>query len=98
MTGRVAQPVEPDPIDPDAGAELEIEAMFRSKLTALRQLPREQRAAASRAAREWLLLALKALAEKRRAGRLDKRMLRRLERPGPGHPRPRRGDDGMRPP
>jgi hypothetical protein len=93
VTGRGIHPLTSDPVDPDAGAELEIKMLFRTKLTALRHLPREQRAAASRAAREWLLLALKALAEKRRNARLDRRMLRRLHRPQPR----RRGYDGMSP-
>ena len=52
-------------VDEEDAAQAEIEAMFRWKLISLRRLPRYQRAAALRAAREWRLLALLTLREKR---------------------------------
>jgi hypothetical protein len=74
-----------DPIEEDDSAELDVEAWFKARLTAIRRMPRCQRAIALRAAREWRQLALKALREKRardRHGRYEAWQLR-LPPPGP---------------
>jgi hypothetical protein len=55
--------------------------MFKFKLIGLRRLPRYQRPLALRAAREWRLLALKALREKRARDRHANYSLWRLARP-----------------
>jgi hypothetical protein len=70
-------------LDDDDGAELEIEAMFKRRLMALRRLPRHQRPLALRIAKEWRALALKALREKRAIERHANHMARRQssERP-----------------
>ena len=62
----------------DGAAEAEIEAMFKRRITGLRRLPRYQRAGALRAAREWRMLELKALREKRARDRHAKYMAWRL--------------------
>jgi hypothetical protein len=65
----------------------EIIAMFRRRLFGLRRLPRRERQAAIRAAREWLMLALKGLREKRererRARSITVRQLKMQLRPKP---------------
>jgi hypothetical protein len=72
-----------DPLDEDETADVEIEMMFRRKLMGLRFLPRQQRAAAYRALRQWRFHALKTLQEKRAADRLAGFLLRRQQRPSP---------------
>lgn len=47
------------------GSEIDIDMIFRRKLRGLRLLPKKERAAARRAARDWLRCALKALREQR---------------------------------
>jgi len=69
---------------PEDDGATEIEAEFRRKIAGLRRLPRQQRAAAVRAAREWFLVALSALREKRARDRHARHMLRRQQRRSPG--------------
>ncbi len=73
-----------DTRDEDEGAEIEIEGLFRRRLSALRRMPRYERPHALRAAREWRQLALKAIREKRAAARHAQHLLRRLTMPAPG--------------
>jgi hypothetical protein len=73
-----------DPIEDDDAIAMEIKAMFRRKLIGMRRLLRSERAAALRAAREWLFAALLALRQMRAQRRQDKRTRRRLQRPSPG--------------
>ena len=77
-------PIGPPPGDEDDAGEAEIKAMFKGKLVALRRLPRRERAAALRAAREWFLMAMKAAREKRGRDRYGKYMQWRLQIPRPG--------------
>jgi hypothetical protein len=69
------------------GAGREVEAVFQDMLSGIRRLPRRQRAAALRAAREWRFLEMKALRDKRareRRGRyLALRQLRQTRIPAP---------------
>ena len=67
----------------DDAADVEIEMTFRLKLMGLRRLPRQQRADALRAVRQWRFLALKALREKRAGDRRARYMLWQLQRPAP---------------
>lgn len=53
-----------DPIEDGDAEAIEIEKEFRRRLTGLRRLPRSARAVALREARDWRLVALKALREK----------------------------------
>ena len=77
-------PIGPPPAEDGDAGETEIKAMFQGKLMALRRLPRHERAAALRAAREWLLLAMKALREKHARDRYGKYVQWRLQNPRPG--------------
>ena len=72
-----------DAVEEDGAAEAEIEAMFKRRLMGLRRLPRYQRAGALRAAREWRMLALKTLRERRATDRHARHMLWRLSLPAP---------------
>jgi hypothetical protein len=72
-----------EPAEEDETSASEIRATFRQKLTGLRRLPRHERAHALRAAREWLLLALMTLREKRARDRHAKSMFWQLQRPAP---------------
>jgi hypothetical protein len=74
--------VEPGGGDEEDG-EGEIEMMFRARLSALRRLPRHEKAAALRAAREWRTGAMKALREKRAARRLARHRLWQAQQPMP---------------
>lgn len=56
------------PIEETDDEAFEIELEFRRKVAGLRRLPKRERAAALRAAREWYALALQALRE-RKAGK-----------------------------
>lgn len=71
-------------IDPDEGAEGEIEKIFRRKIAGLRRLPRRERPAAVQAAKDTRMLALKALREKRARERAAQHALNKLR----GHPEP----------
>jgi len=64
----------------------EIQDTFRRMLMGLRQLPRQERAQALRAAQEWRLYALNAVREKRARDRYARYMLWRLKRPAPRQP------------
>jgi len=75
--------IEPES-DPYAGAELEIEDEYRRKLAALRRLPKRDRAAALRNARESRQLALRLLHERLARARQARRVLRLMQRPRPG--------------
>ena len=57
--------------------------MLQAILMALRRLPRHDRAAALRAAREWFLLPMKGVGEKRARDRIARYQLWRLQRPRP---------------
>ena len=70
-----------NPLDEDGGAEFEIDAEFRRRLTGLRRLRRRDQPQALRAAREWRRIALKALREKRIRDRHARYMQRRQMRP-----------------
>lgn len=73
-------------------AMIGIDREYRHKLWALRFLPRRDRPAAFRAAREWRQLALRALREKRAIARYARKLLRRLRRPMRGaHANEKRG-------
>jgi hypothetical protein len=74
----------------DRGAEADIDATFRRKLSGLRRLPRQARPYALRAARDERALALKALLEKRADARQARRSFLRLQRPAPR--RKKKGD------
>jgi hypothetical protein len=78
---RIVMPLLPEE---DEGAEAEIEAAFRRRLSGLRRMPRTARAHALRAARLERTLALKALREKRAIARHAILTLRRLRKPAPG--------------
>ena len=80
---RSALPIEPES-DPYAGAELEIEDEFRRQCAALRRLPKRDRAAALRNARESRQLALRLLQERRAQARQARRALHLMQRPRPG--------------
>jgi hypothetical protein len=84
LIGRGSFPIGPPPTDEDDAGEVEIKAVFQGKLMALRRLPRRERAAALRAAREWFLMALKAAREKRARDRYGKYMQWRLQILKPG--------------
>jgi hypothetical protein len=75
-----------EPVEADAGAEAEIESMFKAKLMDLRRLPRCERSLAFRAAREWHQSALNALRAKRARDRQAQYMLWRLGRQAPRAP------------
>jgi hypothetical protein len=75
-----------EPVEEDDAAAAEIEATFRLKLVGLRRLPRNQRPYALRAAREWRLLALKALREKRARDRHARHLFWQLQLPAPRQP------------
>jgi hypothetical protein len=74
----------PESEAPDDDGAAGIEAEFRRWIAGLRRLPRKERAAALRTAREWYLLALTALGEKRARERNARHMARRQQRPSPG--------------
>jgi len=74
----------PPPADDDDAGETEIKAVFQGMLRCQRRLPRHERAAALRAAREWFLMAMKAAREKRARDRYGKYMQWRLQIPRPG--------------
>jgi len=84
FTGSRPFAIGPRPADEDDAGEVEIKAIFREKLMALRRLPRHERPAALRAAREWFLMAMKAAREKRARDRYGKYMLWRIQAPRPG--------------
>jgi hypothetical protein len=73
-------------LEEDETADAEIEAQFKARLMGLRRLPRYQRAGALRAAKEWRMLALKALREKRATDRRARYALWRLGLPPPRQP------------
>jgi hypothetical protein len=75
-----------EPVEEGAAEALEIEATFRRRLGGLRRLPRHERSAALRAAREWRLFALKALREKRARERIGRYVLWRHSLPPPRQP------------
>jgi hypothetical protein len=62
---------------------IDIDAMFQRRMARLRYLPRRDRPAALRAARDERALALRALREKKVAARRHRRMLLRLLAPTP---------------
>ena len=66
-------------IEPDEGADGEIEKVFRRTIASLRRLPRRERPAAVQAAKDTRMLALKALREKRAYRRHAEYMLRKLK-------------------
>jgi hypothetical protein len=71
----------------DSEAVAAIYKIFRQKLSGLRRLPRGQRQAAFRAARNWLAIAMGDVREKRSYRRHALYMLRkqrRLQNPSPG--------------
>jgi len=71
----------------DGEAVAAIYKIFRQKLSGLRRLPRQVRAAERRAARDWLAIAMTDLREKRAYKRHADRMFRRqrrLQNPSPG--------------
>jgi hypothetical protein len=72
-----------DPVDDEEAAENEIEREYQGMLLGVRRLPRSQRPAARRAAREWRQMMLAALREKRRRERRAKRAQGQLQRPAP---------------
>jgi hypothetical protein len=78
-TRRVAS----DPIDGDAAAANEIERQYQGMLAGIRQLPRSQRPAARRAAREWRHMMLAALRERRKRERLARLLLKKPRTPAP---------------
>jgi hypothetical protein len=63
----------------DPGAEVEIDAVFRRKLSGLRYLRRSERIHALRAAQDERASALRALREKRAIARHAARQLRRIK-------------------
>ena len=69
-----------EPFDEGDAAEIEIETIFKRRIAGARLLPRRERAAARREARDWRRFALKALREKRRSERHARDMLRQLKR------------------
>jgi hypothetical protein len=75
-----------EPVEEGEAETLEIEATFRRRLSGLRRLPRHERSAALRAAREWRLFALKALREKRVRERIARYALWRQSLPAPRQP------------
>jgi hypothetical protein len=81
----VTRRIEPFPAleapEDDGAAEAEINAAFRRMLSGLRYLRRDERAAAVRAAREWLVLEMKGLRNRRANDRRARIALRRLRRP-----------------
>jgi hypothetical protein len=72
-----------DEHEEDEAAKLEIDHLFRRRISGLRRLPRRERPHALRAAREWRMLALKALRERKAAARHARYMLRQLLKPKP---------------
>lgn len=64
-------PCVPEPSLPveDNSGEVEIEALFKQRLVGLRRLRRHERSHALQAARQWRLVALKALREERASKR-----------------------------
>lgn len=68
------------PYEDDGEAIAAIYKIFRMKLSGLRRLPRNLRAAERRAARDWLAIAMKDLREKRAYKRHAIRMFRRQRR------------------
>jgi hypothetical protein len=91
--GMPAEPTRPDeaPIglgsmEDDEASEFEIAAEFRRRLSGLRHLPRRQRAAALRAARDWRSLAVKGLRERRANKRHARYLFWRSQLPTPTRP------------
>jgi hypothetical protein len=56
-------------VENDDGAEADIDAEFKRRLAGLRRLPKRERGAVLRAAREWRIAALKALQARRACDR-----------------------------
>jgi hypothetical protein len=73
-------------MEDDDAARTEIEATFKARLKALRRLPRYQRALALRAAREWRMVAIAELREKRMRKRAARATQRRQQQPPPPQP------------
>jgi hypothetical protein len=70
-------------LDDDAGIELEIDRLYRTKLAAVRHMPRRERIHAVRAARLWRSYALLALREQRDRERRARHAERRMRMPEP---------------
>ena len=75
-------PIDIGPMD-DGGAAA-IEEIFRCKIAGLRNLPRRERPNALRVARDWRLLAMADVREKRMYERHARYMQARQQRPSPG--------------
>jgi hypothetical protein len=71
------------PDEEGEGEELEINAAYQRKLLGLKHLPRAERAAARRNARQWRKAALNALHEKRAGARHARHRLRQLRMASP---------------
>lgn len=71
------------PIEDNSG-EVEIEALFKQRLVGLRRLRRHERSHALQAARQWRLVALKALREERASKRRVMRAGWQSRGPAPG--------------
>jgi hypothetical protein len=69
-----------DRIDDAEASEFDIDTIFKQKLSGLPLLPKKERAAARRAARDWRRQALMALREKRATARHARYMLRQSPR------------------
>lgn len=72
-----------EPIEAEEGAMREINEQFGRRLAGLRRLPRNQKAHALRAAREWRRQALRALKERRATRRHARHGVRQLQKPAP---------------
>jgi hypothetical protein len=72
-----------EPMDGDEAAANEIERVFQGMLIGVRRLPRSQRPAARRSAREWRQAALAELREKRVRERSARIALQKLQAPAP---------------